>query len=149
MILKNAITIGGVMKIRQGFVSNSSSSSFIIAFKGDAKQLKARLDEVFKLPDTYPLKESVGDVSKTIINCIDSEYDSGIKSMDDFLSYQSDEYGNDIEDIDKEQMDLIQKGFTLFPGSFSSEEWGIEATLCETEINFISDDLIIKAEGGY
>jgi hypothetical protein len=137
------------MKIRTGFVSNSSSSSFIIAFKGDVKQLKVRLDEVFKLPDSYPLKELVGDVSKTIIKSLEEEYQSGIKSMDDFLSYQSEEYGNDINDIDKEQLDLIQKGFTLFPGSFSSEEWGIEATLCKTKIDYVSDDLIIKAEGGY
>jgi hypothetical protein len=52
-------------------------------------------------------------------------------------------------DPDDDQIALIDKGFTLYPGSFSSEEYGIEETLCETDIDYVSDDLIIKHEGGY
>ena len=133
------------MKIRSGFVSNSSSSSFIIAFKGDKKQLKSRLTTIFKLPDDYPLHQLVDGISETIFKCIEEGYRAGITGTKEYLAYIEDE-GNDPDD---DQIALIDKGFTLYPGSFSSEEYGIEETLCETDIDYVSDDLIIKHEGGY
>jgi len=62
------------MKTRSGFVSNSSSSSFIIAWKGDDKALERKLHKVFQTPKKGPLRsfaENVialllgGDVWKT------------------------------------------------------------------------------------
>ena len=46
------------MKIRVGFVSNSSSSSFIVAWKGN---LKEEIEKAFKfdLPENYPVKNHI------------------------------------------------------------------------------------------
>ena len=139
------------MKIRTGFVSNSSSSSFIIAFKGNKKELKVRLDGVFKLPEDYPLKQLVGDISKTIIKGLEEGYQDGIATMEDFLYYKND-IGNDVSDfssVEKKMMDVVTKGFTIYPGEFSDDNGDIEAILCENDINYSSDDLIIIHEGGY
>lgn len=54
------------MKIRQGFVSNSSSSSFIIAYKGDFdnEKLKALILEKLKVPQDSPLYFIAKEISR-------------------------------------------------------------------------------------
>jgi hypothetical protein len=71
------------MKHRNGFVSNSSSSSFIVAFpKGTVKlpkeKMKARLKKLLFDKDEFVGKYSVDEVLDTLHRNISSEDDSAI-----------------------------------------------------------------------
>jgi len=43
------------MKVRRGFVSNSSSSSFVIAFKGKKEDAEKEILKALKVPESSPL----------------------------------------------------------------------------------------------
>lgn len=139
------------MKIRSGFVSNSSSSSFIIASKGD---LFSNIKEAFKLPDNYPLHSLVEGAGKVFIQCLEDGWQKGVSSVEEYLGYLED-IGYDVKnlDIDKKEFAKItswlNEGYTIYFGEFSSEEVGLESVLCETGLNYFSEKLIITHEGGY
>lgn len=123
------------MKTRQGFVSNSSSSSFIIAYKGD-KPTVSRLVDVLGVRPNALL------------------YDFSIAIAEYLLTAE------ELDDYDKENMKIFPKsyglqghlfheGFTILKGSCLDERWGIEAAMVDLELDYESDDLVIKKEAGY
>ena len=132
------------MKTRNGFVSNSSTSSFLIAVKGNKKILEVILRKILEVPIGYPLRGFVEEVCKTIISC-DNDY--SFTSTREYLRYLKKEGQNDEGDL--EIIDLLGKGYSIYTGSFSDEEGGMEAFLCNTDLNYKSDDLILRHEGGY
>jgi hypothetical protein len=126
------------MKIRNGFVSNSSSSSFIIAFKGDVKeQLEKALG--LQLKDNYPIPELLG-LSEFFRKNIDSIY----------LNYNefSDDAGYCPID-DDELIKFFDQGFSVATGGFADDYSGLASFLCSTDFNYKSDNLIILQQGGY
>lgn len=121
------------MKIREGFVSNSSSSSFIVAAKGAIN--KQRLIDILGVPKTSPLYKFAQEVADVLASAQPLE-DSDLAER--------------IEDGDTKLVKLLKQGFDLYEGSASDE--GTEAAeyaLCFMDINYKSDDLVIIKEGGY
>ncbi len=132
------------MKVRSGFVSNSSSSSFIIAFKGEKTGAMKELESVFKLPDSFPFKNFGDSICHKIMDCIDEK----IITISDFIEWVEDEKF-ESDKIKEKVLELINKQFTVYFGSFSDENDCLEALLCESDTNFESDNLYIQHEGGY
>jgi len=130
------------MKTRNGFVSNSSSSSFIIAWKKKNEDVKKLLEKAFAIPKFHPLS----DITEKVVNCLCSQLNENtFYTEDDYLNYIAEEG----EYKEKEILKFIREGFTVGIGSLSDEEYGIEAMLCNTDLNYKSDDLVIIHEGGY
>ena len=129
------------MKIRTGFVSNSSSSSFLIAYKGE---LKLQLDKALKLslPENYPLPE-IANLADVFMDNVDTVY----KTFNDYDKkcgyYDSDETEISIKGY-------FDQGFTVATGGFS-DDYGQSLTsfLCGLDIDYKSDNLIIYQSGGY
>ena len=131
------------MKYRAGFVSNSSSSSFIVAVKGDGKLDVDTLVGLFQVPQNSPLHKIAIDMAQVIIDRShlydekEIKYQFGYESLEEALRE-----GN-------RHARLISDGFTVYSGYASDEDGGIEAMLCNTKINFESEDVVMYCEGGY
>lgn len=131
------------MKIRQGFVSNSSSSSFIIGVKGNEKLNVDQLVSLFQIPQTSPLYDIAVDMAQVMIDrsrIFDADevmYQFGYDSIDEAA-----EDGN-------RHAKLIKDGFTVYNGYASDEDGGIEAMVCNTSIDYESEDVVLYSEGGY
>lgn len=122
------------MKVRKGFVSNSSSSSFVIAVDSeeDIKNLKIT-------------------VEVDLTNYID-DYPSGIlKTKEDVMKYAEENYLSE-KDV-KEMLDVIKRGKVVIAGSFASDsDDSVENYLCENGLNnveLIDGIEIINGEGGF
>ena len=125
------------MKLRQGFVSNSSSSSFIMGVpKGSTEQkireiLKKNLD--IKNCSIFPnLEEEVLD---TIIWDMEA-----IKDIDEY-----------IKERDWEKLDYLKEmslKMDIYTGDFPNDNTAMEGLLCDAEIDINEDDLYFK-EAGY
>jgi hypothetical protein len=123
------------MKFRAGFVSNSSSSSFIIGVK-------------------EPLKK----IMVTVEIDINPYVEKAIKTEQDLFKYFQNEYGEHFlqEDAWSTKMynkclSSIRNGETILVGSFTNEggEYG-EALLCDHGIPKNTKGInIIHSEGGY
>ena len=140
------------MKIRAGFVSNSSSSSFVMAstLKGDA--LREKLEKVFGLNydlsgKPYPIKAFDLNIGKHIYKTLDD----GISTKEEYLKeiYSTEEKARQSEDYSK-NLDFIENGFTIYMGGFSDEGYGdLDQFLCKSEISYEDSELYIYQEGGY
>ena len=125
------------MKIRNGFVSNSSSSSFIIAI--DEKDCDAEL----KLKLTIPMEIKF------------SEHGEVCRTEQELLKYYKNEYDDDLECSTNmvAALKAIREGKTVIIGSFSDEGSDFEErALCETgleNVEFDTDVEVIQGEGGY
>ena len=124
------------MKIRQGFVSNSSSSSFIIAFKKGLteKQIESKIVEKLKIPQDSPIFWLAGDIAKVFTNYQDI----------DFADYEEE------EDYIKNIRKLESKGFVVYEGSASNDDYDVaENLVCDMELYIDEPDLYISKGGGY
>ena len=128
------------MKVRNGFVSNSSSSSFIIGYKCSDKDLNIDLKEALKFPDNYPINPN-DDFSLILSRAIDERFDT----LDDYLDYCN----NESNDVDKFIVHLLKDDYKVALGSVCDEDEYAEAFLCESDIHYKSDRLVIEKDGGY
>lgn len=126
------------MKIRNGFVSNSSSSSFIIACKGNLKDVMKE----YRLDNTSPWASIVNNSINILIEN-SRKIGSTEKEVIDYL----DDEGYDEEDFESLK-EYARDGYTIYMGLVSDES-GLEAGLCDMSFNYKSDNLIIEKEEGY
>lgn len=133
------------MKTRTGFVSNSSSSSFIVAVKGNLKTELAKLEKKEKK-------------SNGLFSSLISEAVAVIETTCEDFNEQDvlDCYGHDtIEEFystpeGKRIKKLQDDGFKVYTGSWSDDGGEpIEAVLCNTDFNYKSKTLVIIHDGGY
>ena len=121
------------MKLRNGFVSNSSSSSFVVAVTDKTK---------VTLQVTVDLKKYADKVCTT---------------EDELRDYFKYEYGDDFQKEDdwaskrfNKCLRAIKDGKKIMLGSFSSDgEEPIEQYLCEVGLPKSPDMDIIESSGGY
>lgn len=132
------------MKRRNGFVSNSSSSSFIIGFKKEFSE--KTLAELFKTENKF-LKGISKEIVKVIVN--NAEETSIEAMLEDYFVDSIDQLPIRCREILKT---ASEKNFKIYKGSFSDGgmgEDGIEAYLCHTEIIHEEDNILFYKEGGY
>lgn len=110
------------MKIRNGFVSNSSSSSFIIGYKGEFhKVVPKALKELLEKFNLYSNKnvhmltakvqedcfESMSDYKRTIINKLQSEADWWFRDLDEYSQELKQEWQKEDPKHYKEHSDRM------------------------------------------
>jgi hypothetical protein len=125
-------------------VSNSSSSSFIIAFKGNNNEMRDKLRNIFGVTpsNNYPIKSMppIGDV-------VADNVEDSIKTLDEWEAY----FGNS-DYPDKKHIRFIKRlkeGWTIYPGGFVDDDNKLNSFLCDSDIDYEDDEIIIWQEGGY
>jgi len=134
------------MKIRNGFVSNSSSSSFIIAFDGDEDKLEKKIKEIFGIKTKYPIK--FPDITQTIMDCIGEKY-SDIDGIKEFMNNHDMEDEKDGTEVDTTAIKYLKKGWTIYTGEFDDQNDAAEAMLCNSEIEYKDKEIYIWSAEGY
>jgi hypothetical protein len=124
------------MKLRKGFVSNSSSSSFIVATTKEKE----------KLPIKITLRT---DLNKYVNERITTIEELIFKYKDD-MCYSKEEMEKDEGYIKSKE--AIEKGKIVLMGSFDDQsDDDVESAICKLglENTEVDDCEIIEGEGGY
>ena len=129
------------MKVRHGFVSNSSSSSFVIASKDGSEITEEKILRCFKIQEDSIFYQVAKAIAKILINS-DTETKETIFS----------DWGIDsIDDLPKEYKKALQLGDgTFLRGSACSDSGdAVEYLLCDMDLDYEDDEIFIYKEWGY
>lgn len=134
------------MKIRQGFVSNSSSSSFTLALpKGTKKEdVKEIILKKMQVPETSMIFNMAQDMAEVFAKSIDSKLD-----IDDEINSTKKYMTNGGKDWIRELEEYKEKEWVIFRGGFADDNGEIEAMLCCLTLKINDDDMHFENEGGY
>jgi hypothetical protein len=126
------------MKKRTGFVSNSSSSSFIVACKPKKTTVKFTVE--VDLSEYGTVLKNKKELLKYMLA------DCGFKSEEEILTdeYQSEDY--------KKMLKELENGNHIIHGSFSNEGYGpLDMLLCYRGIKDLSNEnvKVIFSEAGF
>ena len=147
------------MKIRNGFVSNSSSSSFIVLIKNDQKISKNMLMKLFDLKENSILCGFASELSnwmlenlkemtiKDIFNNYCYSEDKNLSEEDMINIIINDSY----PDISREELEKIKnKEYRYYECSASDDSGDVlESYLCDKGINVYNDNIRIQSGGSY
>jgi len=128
------------MKTRNGFVSNSSSSSFIIGVSGELTEEK--IMRAFNIGQNSPLYGIAKSIAGVLMGA-----DSYTKE-----AYFEDHCYEDDSELTETEKKIFNKGFTLYSGSASDDGYGAdgaESALCNIDLDYEDEDIIIFKEAGY
>ncbi|MDE6003935.1 MAG: hypothetical protein K2G88_00930 [Oscillospiraceae bacterium] len=134
------------MKLRQDFITNSSSTSFIISLKDEWNE-----NNFFKtlgVLDDSALRNIFADLYKTInydkeeINTYMKKYYPEMSTVEEFLSFCN--YSNDV--IEKVSQ-LIKEGRIVYYGKLSSNNGeSVEAFFCMESFLICEDDIYFNGQ---
>ena len=128
------------MKIRNSFVSNSSSSSFIIAVKKGKALNEDVLMKAFKVPKGTPLYDIAYEMADILVKSGEP------MTLKEYMEDQSIEEMSELQDGVKEAFD---KG-KVYCGSVSDDGTEpAEAMLCMIDLDYEDENIYISKEGGY
>jgi hypothetical protein len=130
------------LKVRSGFVSNSSSSSFIVAYRGE-RFLDNYNETILKPAEGSPFAFVIQDIG----TCLQNNIDKTLKSVRDY--YEDED--TDRNYVNETIVKLLEEGYTVATGSISdqSDYDQIDNYLAHNSLNYKSDTLVIATEGGY
>lgn len=145
------------MKIRTGFVSNSSSSSFIVTMKNGKKLTEEILLETFEVSETSPLYGFALDltewilhnVEKDTIKSIHEKYIGNYKNRKLTEEEMIKEILEDYSNLDKEELEKIKSGELIrYSGSVATDtDNAIEAYVCSSGLDIETDNIKIECNG--
>ena len=128
------------MKTRSGFVSNSSSSSFIIVSKKGSLTKEALLN-MFDVPKTSLMYPIAKDFARILM---DNSEKTTLKQL------LSDYCAENIEDLSEMHQKALKSGGTIYTGSVSNEsDDGLEIGLVDMALNFEDENIVVQKEAGY
>jgi hypothetical protein len=147
------------MKVRNGFVSNSSSSSFIVIVKSYKKISNNMLMKLFDLNENSILYGFASELSDWMLEHLK---EMTIKDIFNNYCYSEDKNLSEEDMIDiiinesypvvaKEDLEKIKnKEYHYYECSASDDSGdGLESYLCEKGINVDNDDIFIQSGGSY
>lgn len=121
------------MKVRIGFVTNSSSSSYIIGVHGELTEEK--------LWRMFGVKEG-------------SLFAPFAKELVRFIVRDAQKYTKEEALVERDELwgvlpKIFDSGMTCYIGWASDQDSSIENALCEMEIHYEDENLILEKEGSY
>ena len=128
------------MKIRIGFVSNSSSSSFVIVSKKGNLNAK-KLIKAFDVGEQSPLYDLVCEMAKTLVD------NSKEMTLEDLYDY----YGaSNVEELPEDIQKALKTKGTLYVGECSNDSGEkAETVLCDSCFDYEDSDVVLLKEGGF
>lgn len=132
------------MKVRKGFVSNSSSSSFVVAVDNDTST-KITLSMEIDLADYGHVLNTVEELDNYYLK----EYVYGLNTIEEWLKDEDDSW---MHEQYKKSKKAIEDGKKVLIGWFSDDgDNAVESMLCNSGLRGIveGDVEIIHSEGGY
>ena len=130
-----------MVKIRTGFVSNSSSSSFILGVKKGTKLTpKLLMNKLFKIDKDSIFYHISEELAKIIIEY--TKEDEWVKEVKE----NPEEYSDEFKRIKR----LEEKGFKVYSGSADDANGGIEEVLCNhLGADYEDNEFYFSKEEGY
>ena len=127
------------MKIRQGFVSNSSSSSFVILCKGDLhKEVLTQLNTVSEKSMFY--QHNLNLLGALLFLAEEQDYEDFVEEYD--ICDWKREFGVSLEEIKNE--------WRIYTGSAYDQDANPDIlVLCNIAIDYKSENLIVKKQESY
>jgi hypothetical protein len=135
------------MKIRNGFVSNSSSSSFILALpKGTTEEnIKEMMLSKMQVPKTSIIFGMAEEMAVCFADSVDRPLDID-KEIKDTQKYKEEDWA---QEWIKELEGYKEKGMIVFRGGFCDDGDGAEQLLCYSNMEIVEENFYFKNEGGY